>query len=249
MDNRYYDNVINEMQPFFDSQNFKLKGDCFLNEKLAVKINYNEEKQMYILSVANIEEGERETQEFREINSWLFDDSQNAKDAVAVGIDFTASLRKELGLKTVRKTNGLDINLPAASKSGNMTVSGFAKKMLDVYPPLRDAYKEYIATYGNFLYINFFGEYLIPLLKATLSSGNKKQIKKLYDVLGNAYLKGDKETVNILVAVLCAAAYNDEAVTKAVRETLNDDKHFLSSFDNFVPVFAKNKKLLAALIK
>jgi hypothetical protein len=130
-----------------------------------------------------------------------------------------------------------------------MTVTGFAKKMLDVYPTMKEEYKEHIAVYGNFLYINFFGESLVPNLKNTFENGSKKQIKKLYDVFEDAYLKGDKDTVNILVAVLCAAAYKNENITAAIREMLEVDKHFLASFDNLLPIFHKNKKLANALIK
>ena len=50
-------------------------------------------------------------------------------------------------------------------------------------------------------------------------------------------------------AVLCAAAYNDEKATAAIKEMLDTDKHFLSSFECFMPMLAKNKKLTASIIK
>lgn len=248
MDNKYFENVINEMKPFLDENSFKEVGDCFENEKLSVKVAYSEERQMYTLAVANIEEAASDAREYREVNAWLFDDSQNAKDAISVGIDFTVSLRKELGIKSVRKVTG-DIELPSASKSGNMTVSGFAKKMLDIFPSLKDEYKAHIATYGNFLYLNFFGEHLVPNLKNLFNVGTKKQIKKLYDVLEDAYIKGDNEVINTEIALLCAASYQDEAVSAAVKEMLADNSHFLMSYNSFVPAFARNKKLISALIK
>ena len=248
MDNRYYENVINEMQPFLDEHGFKVAEDgIFANENKRIFVNYNDDRQMYTLSVADIGE-DTTVSEFREINAWLFDDSQNAKDATAVGIDFVNSLRKELGIKIKRAVNN-DIELPSASKSGAMTVIGFAKKMLDVFPTLKDEYKEHISVYGNFLYINFFGENLVPLMNNLFVTGTKKQIKKLYDVFEVAYVKGDRDTVNIMVALLCAASYKDEKATESVREMLSEDSHFLASYNNFIPVFANNKKLLAALIK
>ena len=161
MDNRYYENVIKEMQPFLDGNGIKNIGnDIYANESKQFSVVYNEDRQMYILSVADIEEDGTVT-EFKEINAWLFDDSQNAKDAVSVVIDFVNTMRKELGIKIKRAVNN-DIELPSASKTGAMTVTGFAKKMLDVFPSLKDEYKEHISVYGNFLYINFFGEHLVP---------------------------------------------------------------------------------------
>lgn len=249
MDNRYYENVISEMQAFLDEQSFKLNEDgSFSNDKKAVMVNYDENRQMYILSVADYDEEQSAFGEYREVNAWLFDDTQNAKDAGSVGIDFVGSLRKELNIKIKRSVSD-SIELPSASKSGNMTVTGFAKKMLDVFPSLKDEYKNHIALYGNFLFINFFGEHLVPLMNELFSTGTKKQIKKLYDVFEDAYVKGDKDTVNIMVALLCAASYKNEAATEAIKEMLNENKHFLSSYTNFIPVFATNKKLLSALIK
>lgn len=247
MDNRYFENVINEMQPFLEENGFKGENGCYSNESKKITVSYNEQRQMYILTCSDkLEDGT--FSEENEINAWLFDDSQNAKDATAVGIDFVNSLRKLLGIKLKRAVNN-DIELPSASKTGAMTVAGFTKKMLDVFPSLKDEYKIHISTYGNFLYINFFGEHLVPLMKNLFTTGTKKQIIKLYDVFEVAYIRGDKDTVNIMVALLCACAYKDEKNASVIREMLSENTHFLASFENFVPVFSGNKKLLAALIK
>ncbi len=248
MDNRYDSNVISEMQPFFDEHGFRQKEDgSFQNDTKSVIVKYEDDRQMYTLSVADVEDGK--PGEYSELVAWLFDDSQNAKDAVAVGVDFVGSLRKHMGIKIKRSTNTSEVELPSVSKNGSMNVNGLAKKMLDFFPPLKEEYKNHIAEYGNFLYLNFFGEFLVPQIKTVLNSGNKKQIKKLFDLFKDIYVQGDKDTVNTVVAVLCAAAYQDEKTVAVVRETLADDTHFLSSFTNFLPIFSKNKKLMAALVK
>lgn len=236
------------MSPFFEEHGFVADGDVFKNDKKAFKVSYDETKQMYILSSADIDEESGNT-EFSEINSWLFDDSQNAKDAASVGIDFTDTMRKELGVTVKRTTVKNAIDLPTASKGDSMDIGGFTKKMLDIFPTLKDEYKAHITKYGNFLYLNFFGEYLVPVLKNLFETGTKKQIKKFYDVLEDAYVKGNKDTVNTIVAVLCAAAMNNERVTTEIKEMLAENQHFLNSFDNFLPVFSKNKKLISALVK
>ena len=248
MDNRYFDKVIEEMQPFLDEQSFKQSEDgSYKNDTRAVMVEYNESRQMYTLNVAEIADGE--IGEFKEISAWLFDDSQTAKDAASVGMDFTASLRKNMGIKLKRTASGEEVELPSVSKIGIIKVTCFAKKMLDFFPPLKDEYKDHIAQCGNFLYLNFFGEHLVPHIKNVLSSGNKKQIKKLYDILGDMYVKGDKDTVNTVVAVLCAAAYNDENTEKAVKDMLADNNHFLLAFESFLKTMPKSKKLMAALVK
>ncbi len=248
MDNRFDEKVIAELQPFFDEHNFKPCEDgSYKNDKKAVKVQYEEPRQMYTMQIADIEEGN--VGEYEEVNAWLFDDTQNAKDATAVGIDFTATLRKNMGIKIKRAQGSELVELPSVSKGGSTTITGFTKKMLDFFPVLKDEYKNHIAENGNFLYLNFFGEQLVPQIKAVLDGGNKKQIKKLFDLLDDLYIKGDKDTVNTIVAVICAAAYKNDDMKAKITEMLDDDKHFLSSFQNFLPVLPKSKKLLAALIK
>lgn len=248
MDNRYLENVIAEMQPFFTENGFKSVDGIFKNDKKAVAVEYNDERQMYVLKTADVEEdGELS---FSEVSAWLFDDSQNAKDAEAVGIDFTSTLKSQLGIKHTRSSAFTSaIDLPTASKDGSYNVAAFTKKMLDVFPVLKDDYKAHVAVYGNFLYLNFFGEKLVPQIKSVLLENNKKSVKKLFDVFENGYLQGDRDTVNTLVAVLAAACVNDDAVKANAIAALGENKHFIDALTQLIPVIASNKKLSAALLK
>ena len=249
LDNRYYNEVIAEMQPFFEEQGFKSSADgVFANERCAVKIEYDETKQMYFLKTAEITDGN--FGEFADSSSWLFDDSQNAKDAASVGIDFTETLRGILGIKVKRTGNNASaVDLPTAKKGAALDISGFTKRVLDVFPQFKDKYKEHIAKYGNFLYMDFFADTLIPQMKEILKAGNKKQIKKLFELLEDGYLKGDRETVNLVVAVTAAAVCDDAALKAAADSMLEGDTHMRSSVQNLIPVIAKKGKLRNALIK
>lgn len=248
MDNRYFENVIKEMQPFFDQNGFKEIDGVYKSDKKVASVEYNDERQMYILKTADI--AEDGSYELAEANAWLFDDSQNAKDAEAVGIDFTSTLKAELGIKHTRSATAASaVDLPTASKDGAYNVTAFTKKMLDVFPVLKDEYKAHVARYGNFLYLNFFGEKLVPQIKAVILENNKKNVKKLFDVFQNAYLQGDRDTVNTVVAVIAAACVGDDKVKENVIAALGENKHFIDSLTQFIPVISSNKKLSAALLK
>ena len=247
MDNRYLENVINEMQPFLDENGFKLVDGVYKNDKKAATVEYSDERQMYILKTADIvEDG---SYELVEVNAWLFDDSQNAKDAEAVGIDFVSTIKSELGIKNKRSSASALVDLPTVSKDGAYNITAFTKKVLDVFPALKEEYKAHVLVYGNFLYLNFFGEKLVPLIKDVLLENNKKSVKKLFDVLQNGYLQGDKDTVNTIVAVVAAACVNDEAVKNNAIAALGDNQHFIDALTQFIPVISSNKKLSAALLK
>lgn len=247
LDNRFYDSVIAEMQPFFDENGFKAQSDgSFLNEKKSAKIEYNEARQMYTLSIADVTDGN--IGEYSEVSAWLFDDSQNAKDAGSVGVDFVGTLRENLGIK-YKRPKITDIDLPSANKNGALTVSGFTKKVLDVYPQYKEAYKLHIAQYGNFLYLNFFSESLIPQIRTALTDNTKKTIKKLFELLEDGYVRGDRETVNAIVACVTAAIDGDVNLQTNALVMLDEDKHFKNSVVSFIPVFQRKKKLRNALLK
>ncbi len=248
MDNRYLENVIAEMQPFFDENGFKTVDGVYKTDKKVAAIEYNDERQMYILKTADI--AEDGSYELSEVSAWLFDDSQNAKDAEAVGIDFTTTLKSEMGIKHTRSaTAATAVDLPTVSKDGTYNITAFTKKALDVFPVLKDDYKAHVAVYGNFLYLNFFGEKLVPQIKSVLLENNKKSVKKLFDVLQTGYLQGDRDTVNTIVAIVAAACVNDETVKANAVAALGDNKHFVDSVTQFIPVISSNKKLSAALLK
>lgn len=248
MDNRYLENVIAEMQPFFDENGFKEVDGVYKNDQKVAAVEYSDERQMYVLKTADV--AEDGSYELIEVSSWLFDDGQNAKDAEAVGIDFTSTLKAQLGIKHTRSSSFANaIDLPAVSKDGTYNITAFTKKVLDVFPALKDDYKEHVAIYGNFLYLNFFGEKLVPQIKSILLENNKKTVKKVFDVLQNGYLQGDRDTVNTIVAVVAAACANDETAKNNAIAALGDNQHFIDSLTQFIPVVMSNKKLSAALLK
>ena len=68
-------------------------------------------------------------------------------------------------------------------------------------------------------------------------------------MLENAYLIGDRETVNTVVAVVAAAACESEEIKSAAIAMLEGDSHLQKGVIELIPVIDKNKKLRASLIK
>ena len=91
----------------------------------------------------------------------------------------------------------------------------------------------------------------MPAIQADLRDGkaNKKAVKKLFDMLADMYVDGDTNTTDTVVALLCATAYGDEALTEAVRAQLGENKHMLNSFNDMLAVAKGSKKLREALGK
>ena len=247
MDNRYFDKVIEEMTPFIEEQGFSLFGDgAYKNEKKAFKVEYDNDKQMYVLNIADIDE-DNNIGEFSQAGAWLFDDTQNAKDASFVGIDFVDILQKSMGIKT-KSVRNAQVELPTAD-GDKYTISTFTKKVLDTYPQLKDTYKDYIAAYGNFLYLNFFGTYLIPLMANTVNEKTKKSAKKIIDLIEPAFVKGDNEASNAAIACIGAVCLKDSETADAVMNILNENTSLKNAVESFSGVLKSKKKLKSILVK
>ena len=247
MENKYFDDVIKEMTPFIEENGFKeTERGVYTNDKKSFKVSYKDESQMYGLNIADIGE-DNTVGEYVESDSWLFDDTQNAKDAVSVGMDFVDVLKKNMGIKS-KPVVSSDVELPSTD-SEKYTISTFAKKVLDTYPQLKDTYKEYVARYGSFLYLNFFGEYLVPLMIATVNEKTKKSAKKILDLIEPAFIKGDADSSNAAIACISAVYVKDPGAEETIMDILADNSSLKLAVSSFVSTLKSNKKLKSVLIK
>lgn len=245
MENRYYDVVVAEMGSFFEENGFKEKEGVFASETKALKIEYDEEKQIYKLLCADVTEGE--VGEYSVISSYLFDEGQTKNDAVSVGIDFVDSARKALGIKIVRKSASGEAELPSASAGNAVTVATLTAKLLANYPELKDTYKAETTAKGKYLYLDFCTTYFVPEIRRTLDSGNKKATKKLIDMLCEIFVTGDRASVNLVIALLAAAIGKDGDRFKAAVDRMEDCPLLVTAINNEIAVLAKNRKLQKAL--
>lgn len=245
MDNRYYGKVIEEMSSFFEENGFKPSENGFVSDSRSVKIEYDEEKQIYKLLVADVAEGK--VGEYELASAYLFDDSQNEKDAAAVGIDFVDTLRKKLGIKSARKNIGTDIEIATIRKGDAVTITTLTTKILAIYPALKDIYKQEVSEKGRYLYLDFLTTYAVPKIRQTLDSGNKKTIKKLVESLTELFIQGDNDTTTMIVALFVSAIGKNEGRFRAAAEHMEKCTNLIASINNQISLLSKNKKFAAAI--
>lgn len=242
-----YDVIIKEMQPLFDGQNFIAVEDYFKNDKMAVKVSYDESNQLFVLSAASV--NDNEVGEFSPIAQWLFEDDQTEKDAIAVGVDFANTLREKLGVKAEK--TAVNVTLPAAEKGEKINILSLTQRLLATFPQFKEDYKQDVAKNGKFLYMNFFMTRFVPEIRNMLACAvaNKKPLKKLFDMLDEMYVDGDSVTTDAVVAIITAVIYQNEDYKNTVFNYIEEDKHLQTSVNELGLVLKSNKKLQKALIK
>ena len=232
-------NGINEMAGF----NANEDKTEYQNGKVAFKIGHDEEKKLLILDVAEVNDM-GEVGEFLNASTWLFENPEDLRDAESAGLDFLDTLKGKLGIKNTRTKRNGEIAMPSKEKSGgSYNIEAFTAKILAVYPQFKEEYKEHIAHFGTFLYIDFFKTTLTPKVEEILTENNKKSVKKIVTVLDELYVGGDRTVQNVIVGVvLCGAVKDNQTLYDTVVEALAESQFLKTAFVNLMERFKKDKK-------
>ncbi len=213
--NNAYEIIIEVLKPVIESQKFTRQGDeyVFTNSKKAFRINYNAEKHIFELDVANLEGGEAE---FYNISNYLFDETSDERDARSVGGDFLDSLNNDLGIQRSVALRRKDISLPSkASADATPGIEAFASRFLTLFPAYKDVYKDSVAQYNGFLPDHFFSKNAAPLLADVMANGETKQFVKLVNMLDEYYVDGDNEVQSTITYSIMGEMFRADGSTCA----------------------------------
>ena len=101
----------------------------------------------------------------------------------------------------------------AAVKAGSFyDPNTLASKLCLVFPELRDAYKENLAKYEEFLPEEFFENYGTPRVIAAIKENKPATMKKLFQTLNEIYEDGTNDTQSLIAVTILGALDNDQVL-------------------------------------
>ena len=239
----YYETVIRDMQDFFKENGIVPgEGGVFVGKGKKIRISYRADRKVYECAIAD-----ENSDSYKIVSTYLFDETQTERDAESVAIDFVDTLQKELGLTARREA--AQVELPDAGRGEKIGFAGLTQKLLAIFPDYKDAYKEHVARYGKLLFIQFAKETFIPAMREVLASGNQKKAKKLFDALGDLLVNCDSEVAPVIVALAAASTYQIENANAVFKEASAECPALYSQALAFQRQLAHNKKLQQTLLK
>lgn len=184
--------------------------EYFTGEKFAVMVDYNEGTQCIELKSAQLSDSD--TADFAVMSSWLLTDESDDNDKKSIANDFEDSLSELIGIKTSTVSNRNTIAMPTKqAKAETIDISIMVARFLDMYPAYKDAYKENVAKYDEFLYDKFFSDFAVSEFTRSLQENNKKHIIKTLDWLSECYIKGEDMVVTtVMYTVIAGTLIKDE---------------------------------------
>ena len=231
-----------------DSEIGTFKGDLKL-----YKIDYDDSKKSFTISVSPVD-SEGNAANFTVISSWFFDETDHgAGDTRCIADDFTESVASDSGIKIVKSASGAsEVAMPSKAAEGTSPgMEAFAQKFLALFPQYKDDYKNSVAQYGDFLYVDFFKRYGVKKMLELMSdeAKNKKQLIKYWDMLGDMHYNGESIVGDVICAVIIAGSFKgDSDAFKATADKYLEDYPFLkTSGAAAVRNYKSSKKLREAL--
>ena len=226
MDFLFYDELISQLKPTLDELNFKeSEGGIFLKDNYAVKIDYDEERELVNLKAAKAQEGSQ--LEFINLSQYLFTSEHTKRD--------------------VEEINRRKIDLPTKAAAGETpTIEAFTKGFLDIFPQYRDAYRDNIAKNGSFHYVEFYKTYGIEkTLEICTEPKNEKQLGKYVNFLNKYFLDGDKAVISVITTIIIGGSFynNQELFKEKFLPKIKDMNYLSSAAQNSVEYVAKHNNI------
>lgn len=242
MEQKIFDAVIDELRPALTDQGFTENDGVFTSDKRSFKIDYDEEKQLFLLLSAEVTDGQ--VGEYTTASSYLFDSTQTANDAVSVGMDFTDTAASLLGTSTRKMRSANAVSLPTKSDGDSADIGELCNKLLAIFPAYKEEYKTRVADDGEFLYVQFMLDTFAKEIRALIEADSGKKLKKIYDALNDLYVKGDRNVGNTIIVVLLGGAIKgDKDLTEKMLAGLADFPYLKKGVRIISERTAKDKKL------
>lgn len=179
-------------------------------KKGTVKIEYFEGKISLLCSLATAESAV--DQDFKKVSTSLFNiDSVDEKDVKYIINDFTDGIVDTYGKKEKSKKLPQPVSKSAA-KSGSVyyDLVTLGSRFVQIYPELKDYYKQNIEKYGEFLADDFFTQYGNAKFRETVKRNDPVQMRKLFNMLNEIYNDGTNQTQSVIVVTILGSIYDDE---------------------------------------
>lgn len=198
----------------------------YKSEKGLFRVVYDAKSNIMSLDVSYEDKGEDTA--YETISKSLFElDSADEKECRSYSNEVSDEIRS---LFAARKKVNLDkIKMPKAvsrSKAKNGVISydvdSLANRFGVLYPDLKDAVKQNISDYGEFLPETFFTEVGNERVLGVIKNGTEQERKKLFKMLNEVYEDGTNEVQDIIAVTILGEMKNDPAMMEVADRYMTD---------------------------
>ncbi len=192
-------------------------------KKGAAKIEYFEGKISLLCSLADVNSAV--DNDYKKTSTSLFNpETADDRDIKYLVNDFSDGINDMFGKKDKASKKLPQPVSKSAAKSGSVyyDLVTLGSRFVGVYPELKDAYRENIEKYGDFLADDFFLNYGNAKFRETVRENNPTQMKKLFNVLNDIYNDGINQVQSVIVVTIMGSLYDDEQLLANCVDYMDD---------------------------
>lgn len=116
------------------------------------------------------------------------------------------------------------VSKTAAKNGANYDAYTLASRITSVYPELKDALRDNVQTYPEFLGDDFFVNHANRYIIDTIRFNDQKTIKKLFRILSDIYENGSNDVQNLVVVTILGELNNEqELIDRCLAEVTDED--------------------------
>ncbi len=184
----------------------------------AYSVIYYMDKKHMVLRSCDMNDGAPDN-EWKTIATWMFDpETDSEKEADSIGNDFVDNVSAPVFKQTTQKKK----KKKKDSDDGNGDPVFFSKRLMAVFPELRDEIREEQESYEEFRTVTFTKEHIVPKVQELLNSGSDREIDKLAEVLSGQYSYGDIDT-RPLITIVILNSITDGAQKEAIKREMSEE--------------------------
>lgn len=189
----------------------------FTSENIAYSVIYYKDKMHMIMRSCTMTD-EGPDNDWKTMATWMFNpETDTIKEAQSIANDFVDAVSTPVAIKRQKQTK----KKKKSEDEGNADPIFFAKRLVKIFPELKEEIKYEEDCYYPFRGVTFTREHIVPKVQALIEKGNKKDIEKLLDIICNQYHNGNLDTRSIITIVLLNSI--DEKYDDMLLEYMNDD--------------------------
>ncbi len=152
-------------------------------------------------------------EDYTQASASLYDDDYSDRDIKSLANEFTETVEKTYSKSKMNKQGKMPTPVSKnAAKSGAAyfdTVT-LASRMTQMYPETKDAYKENVTRYGEFLADDFFTKHCNKYILATIKENDPIKMRKLFNTLNEIYNDGTNDVQSVIVVTILGEMAGDE---------------------------------------
>jgi hypothetical protein len=190
----------------------------FINEDIAYKIAYEEDKKRFNLMECGTD-GTEPDGKWKSVSVWLFDpETDTANEAKSIACDFIETVRGPVQTTVARAKKK-----KKKDDDDNVDPIFFFNRFVGVFPELKAEINEEKAKYGDVRAVSFARENLMPKLNGLCGSCGEDdaRVKKVCALLNDMYMSGDID-VRSIITIVIINGFTDGAL-KHVRPLFNEE--------------------------